>query len=79
MKLHHFAIPALAPKAAEDLLNQHLATYRVAHIDKQFVANGAARRLSTWVVAAAQAFATRTTRAGLVSSCLSTARLARRR
>ena len=47
MKLHTFHIPVLAPEAAQDALNRHLASHRVAHVDRQFVADGAA---SFWAV-----------------------------
>jgi superfamily II DNA helicase RecQ len=47
MKLQTFHIPVLAPEAAQDALNRHLASHRVAHVDRQFVADGAA---SFWAV-----------------------------
>ena len=47
MKLHIFSIPALAPEAAQEALNRHLAMHRVAHLDKQFVSDGSA---SYWSV-----------------------------
>ena len=47
MKLHVFSIPALHPDAAQEALNRHLAMHRVSHVDKQFVADGAA---SFWSV-----------------------------
>jgi len=40
--LHFFAIPALAPEPAQGELNQFLQQHRVVHLEKQWVADGAA-------------------------------------
>ena len=47
MKLKFFAIPALAPEAAEAELNRFLDSHRVSHIERQFLADAAA---SFWAV-----------------------------
>ena len=47
MRLKFFAIPAVAPDAAEAALNQFLAAHRVSHADRHLVADGAA---SYWAV-----------------------------
>ena len=41
MTLHWFTISALDPAAGQEALNQHLTTSRVAHVEKEFVADGA--------------------------------------
>ena len=43
MKLKFYAIPALAPEAAETELNRFFDSHRVFHIERQFLADGAAR------------------------------------
>ncbi|MBL8482677.1 MAG: hypothetical protein JNJ60_10800 [Rhodocyclaceae bacterium] len=52
MKLEFFTIPALSPQAAVDELNRFLDAHRVSHIERQFVADGAASYWSvcvTWI------------------------------
>lgn len=41
MRLHFFSVPAQGGHAEQDALNRHLATHRVSHIERQFVADGA--------------------------------------
>jgi hypothetical protein len=45
--LHFFTIPALAPAAAQETLNQFLAQHRVVTMEKQWLAAGAD---SHWVI-----------------------------
>lgn len=42
MSFHCFTIPALHPGAAQDELNQFIATHRVLAVRREFVADGAA-------------------------------------
>jgi len=42
MKYQFFSISAHAPEAAQTELNRFCASHRVASVEKQFVANGAA-------------------------------------
>lgn len=47
MRLHFVTVPLHAPQGAQDELNRLLATQRVSHVDRHFVADGAN---SCWAV-----------------------------
>lgn len=47
LRCHFFAIPALAPDAAQQALNAFCAAHRVLTLDRHFVANGTG---SDWAV-----------------------------
>jgi superfamily II DNA helicase RecQ len=47
MELHFFAIPALAPRPAQDELNRFVAAHRIASVERRFVDAGAE---SYWAV-----------------------------
>ena len=47
MKLKFFAIPALDPEPAEEMLNRFLATHRVVEVERRLVEDG---RASIWAV-----------------------------
>lgn len=47
MKLKFFAIPALSPEDAEAEVNRFLGAHRISHVERQFIADGAA---SFWSV-----------------------------
>lgn len=47
MRLKFFTVPALSPDTAEAELNRFLGAHRIAHLERQFIADGAA---SFWAV-----------------------------